>query len=65
MVIIKAKVTKIGNSYAFFIPKALVDCKVIPTTKKVTLEFDPEKQNAVLRILTGKLSKYYKGFESS
>jgi len=38
MVVMKNKITKIGNSYFFRIPKDLVDCEVIDSENEVTLE---------------------------
>lgn len=34
---IKAKICKVGTSYAVFIPKALIDCGVLPTGKEIKL----------------------------
>ena len=44
MVEIKAKISKIGNSYALFIPKPLIDCKVIDPNKEITLKIMAESE---------------------
>ena len=36
---VKAKLTKVGNSYAFFVPKPLIDCKVLQPGEKYKFEF--------------------------
>lgn len=35
---IEAKVKKVGSSYGLLIPKALVDCKVLPLGSKILIK---------------------------
>lgn len=37
MVEIRARISKVGNSYAVFIPKPLIDCKVLPVGQEIVL----------------------------
>ena len=40
MVTIKAKIRPIGSSYHILIPKALIECKVLPLDTEVEFETD-------------------------
>ena len=48
MVEITSKISKVGNSYVFFIPKALVDCKVLEAGQKIKVKIE----NAIKGFLT-------------
>ena len=62
MVEIKAKISKVGNSYVFFIPKALVDCGVLPIGKKVTFKLEDKSLQgnpALLRCFSFRLDSLH------
>ena len=40
MVKIKGKIKPLGNSYYILVPKALIDCKVLPLDTEVEFETD-------------------------
>ena len=49
---ITSKIIKAGNSFAFRVPKALIDCKVLDKTKEYIIQVEPvDKGPIVLRTL--------------
>lgn len=49
---IKSKIGKVGNGYVFWIPKALVDCKILESGKEYILNPEEIEMDAVYGIHT-------------
>jgi hypothetical protein len=62
---VNSKLITLGNSYAFIIPKALVDCKVLEAKKRYTLKVEEVSEGLVkavilrlVRVVNDSISKF-------